>query len=268
MNGILQFLLRHGYLVVLVWVFVEQLGLPVPSVPLLLAAGALAGIGRMNFFAAAATAVLAALASDVLWYQLGRNKGVKVLHFLCRISLEPDSCVRNTESMFARHGAKSLLVAKFIPGLNIAAPPLAGIFQMKRGRFLLFDGLGATLWSCTSLGVGYAFSDQLERIGSWAAHFGGGLLVLLVAILGAYLLGKVIYRQRFLRDLRIARITVDELKKKVDAGEDVVIVDLRHSLEFEADPHSIPGALHLDVGNLEKDDEKIPRGRDVVLYCT
>jgi membrane protein DedA with SNARE-associated domain len=268
MNGLLQFLLRHGYLVVLVWVFTEQLGLPVPSIPLLLAAGALAGIGRMNFFAVAAIAVLAALASDVLWYQLGRNKGAKVLHFLCRISLEPDSCVRNTEAMFARHGAKSLLAAKFIPGLNTAAPPLAGIFQMNWGRFLLFDGLGATLWVCTFLGLGYAFSGQLERIGDQAVKLGGGLLVLLVGVLGAYLLWKFIYRQRFLRELRIARITAEELKNRVDAGEDVVIVDLRHSLEFEADPETIPGALHLDAGDLEKDDAKIPRGRDIVLYCT
>lgn len=268
MNAILQFLIRHGYSVLLVWVFAEQLGLPVPSIPLLLAAGALAGIGRMNFFAAAAIAILAALVSDALWYQLGRRKGARVLHFLCRISLEPDSCVRNTESMFARFGAKSLLVAKFVPGLSTAAPPLAGIFHMKPGRFLLFDGLGSALWSCTFLGLGYAFSGELERVGDQASRLGGGLLILLLAALGGYIVWKIIYRQRFLRELRIGRITAQELKKKVDAGENVVIVDLRHSLEFEADPETIPGALRLDAGNLEKDDHKIPRGRDVVLYCT
>lgn len=268
MNGILQFLVRHGYFVVLVWVFAEQLGLPLPSIPLLLAAGALAGIGRMNFFAAAAIAIFAALVSDMLWYQLGRIKGAKVLHFLCRISLEPDSCVRNTESVFARHGAKSLLVAKFIPGLTTAAPPLAGIFHMKRARFLLFDGLGATLWACTFLGLGYTFSGELERIADQAVRLGGGLLILVAAVLAAYILWKIIYRQRFLRELRIGRITAEELKRKVDSGEDVVIVDLRHSLAFEADPETIPGALHLDAGNLEKYDAQIPRGRDVILYCT
>ncbi len=268
MSSILEFLTRHGYSVLLVWVFAEQLGLPIPSIPLLLAAGALAGIGRLNFFIAAAMAILAALVSDVLWYQLGRSKGVKVLHFLCRISLEPDSCVRNTESVFARYGAKSLLVAKFVPGLTTAAPPLAGIFQMSRRRFLIYDGLGTTLWACTFLGLGYAFSGELERIGDQAARLGGSLLVLLLAVLGEYIVWKIIYRQHFIRKLRTARITAKELKKKVDAGESVVIVNLRHSLEFEADPETIPGALHLDAGNLEKDDAKIPRDRDVILYCT
>lgn len=268
MNEMVQFVVRHGYLIVLVWVFAEQLGLPVPSIPMLLAAGALAGTGRMNFFATAAIAVVAALTSDVLWYQLGRIKGAKVLHFLCRISLEPDSCVRNTESVFARHGAKSLLVAKFLPGLTTAAPPLAGIFHMNLGRFLLFDGLGATTWACTFLGLGYAFSGQLERIGDQVVKLGGGFLVLFVGMLGAYIFWKIIYRQRFLRELRISRITAEELKKRVDDGENVVIVDLRHSLEFAADPATIPGALHLDAGNLEKDDAKIPRGQDIVLYCT
>lgn len=268
MNAILQFLIRHGYSVLLVWVFAEQLGLPVPSIPLLLAAGGLAGIGRMNFFAAAAIAIFAALVSDLLWYRLGRRKGAKVLQFLCRISIEPDSCVRNTEGMFARYGAKSLLVAKFVPGLSTAAPPLAGIFHMKLERFLLFDSMGSSLWAGTFLSLGYLFSGQLEIVLDQASRLGGGLLLLLLAGLGGYILWKIIYRQRFLRELRIGRITAEELKKKVDAGEDVMIVDLRHSLEFEADPETIPGALHLDAGNLEKDDHKIPRGRDVILYCT
>jgi membrane protein DedA with SNARE-associated domain len=264
----LHFLVHHGYSVVLVWVFAEQLGLPVPSVPLLLTAGALAGAGRMNFFGLVAAAVLAAIVSDGFWYQLGRTKGARVLHFLCRISLEPDSCVRDTESIFARYGPKSLLVAKFIPGLTTVAPPLAGIFQMSRRRFFLFDILGTGLWASTFLGLGYAFSGELERIADQAIKLGGGLLVLMVAALGIYIGWKLINRQRFLRELRIGRISAEELKKKVDAGEDVVIVDLRHSLEFEADPHTIPGALHLDAGNLEKDEEKIPRGRDIILYCT
>src|SRR5258708_9796507 len=164
MHSLLDCILRHGYVVLLVWVFVEQIGLPVPTVPLLLAAGALAGAGRLSFFASLFFCLLAALAADTIWFQLGRLKGIKILHLLCKISLEPDSCVRRTEGVFAKQGARSLLFAKFLPGLNTVAPPLAGIFHMRRRRFLLFDAMGSVLWAGSILIVGYIFSGQIERI--------------------------------------------------------------------------------------------------------
>ena len=268
MNETIGFLLRHGYSVLFAWVFVEQMGLPLPSAPLLLAAGALAGAGRLNLFWTVALAAVAALVSDVLWYEAGRRRGVKVLQFLCRISLEPESCVRRTEDVFARHGARSLLVAKFVPGLNTAAPPLAGIFRMRLSRFLLFDSLGTVLWVSVFIGLGYLFSDQLERVADYALTLGKWLLVILLAALGGYVLWKYIHRQRFLRELRIARITPEELKAKLDAGEDVVIVDLRHAMDFEAEPETIPGAFRLEASELGAMHEHIPRDRDVVLYCT
>jgi membrane protein DedA with SNARE-associated domain len=268
MNEPLLFLVRHGYTVLFAGVFVEQLGLPLPSVPLLLAAGALAGAGRLSLALVLGLPIIAALISDSLWYELGRRRGVKVLQFLCRISLEPDSCVRRTESTFERHGARSLLVAKFIPGLSTAAPPLAGVFRMRLSRFLLFDALGALLWAGAFVGLGYGFSDQLERVANRAITLGSWLLVLLLGALGGYIAWKYVKRQRFLRQLRIARITPEELKDKLDAGEDVVIVDLRHSLDFEAEPGTIPGAHRLEPAALEEASDHIPRDRDVVLYCT
>jgi membrane protein DedA with SNARE-associated domain len=268
MHRTLEFLLHHGYVVLLAWVFAEQVGLPIPSMPLLLAAGALAGTGRMSFFASLFCAVLAALAADMLWYQLGRRRGIKVLQFLCKISLEPDSCVRRTEGVFAKQGARSLLLAKFLPGLGTVAPPLAGIFHMRAPRFLLFDGLGSMLWAGTFLGLGYIFSGQIERIAEHLASLGGWLLVLIVAALASYISYKFIVRQRFLRELRIARITVDELKEKIDAGEELVIVDLRHSMDFEADPETIPGAFRMDAKELEEKNDRLPRDREVILYCT
>jgi membrane protein DedA with SNARE-associated domain len=268
MHRTLEFLLHHGYVVLLAWVFAEQVGLPIPSMPLLLAAGALAGTGRMSFFASLFCAVLAALAADTLWYQLGRRRGIKVLQFLCKISLEPDSCVRRTEGVFAKQGARSLLLAKFLPGLGTVAPPLAGIFHMRARRFLLFDGLGSLLWAGTFLGLGYVFSGQIERIAEHLASLGGWLVVLIVAALASYISYKFIARQRFLRELRIARITVDELKEKIDAGEELVIVDLRHSMDFEADPETIPGAFRMDAKELEEKNDRLPRDREVILYCT
>jgi membrane protein DedA with SNARE-associated domain len=267
MHRALEFLVHHGYIVLPCWVFVEQMGVPVPTIPLLLATGTLAGTGRMNFAAAIFLSVFAAVCADSIWYWLGLIKGAKILQYLCKISLEPDSCVRRTEGLFSRRGARSLLVAKFIPGLGTVGPPLAGIIQMRPQRFLLFDSGGAFLWAATFLSLGYVFSGEIERIGEYALSLGRGLSVLVIGSIIAYIAYKLIARQRFLRELRIARISVDELKKKIDAREDLVIVDLRHSLDFEANPESIPGALHLDAKELE-DHDRLPRDRDVILYCT
>ena len=267
MNELLEFVVHHGYSLIFAWVFVEQAGLPIPSAPLLLAAGALCGTHEMNLGAAISCAVFAALASDSMWFQLGRRKGVRVLQLLCRISLEPDSCVRRTQVSFGRSGARVLLVAKFIPGLNAMAAPLAGIIRMGWRRFVLFDLLGALLWVSAFTITGYAFSGELERIADRAAYLGSGLLVILLAAFASYIGWKFYNRQKFLSNLKIARITPEELKSKIDAGEDVIILDLRHALDFEAQPETIPGALHMDAAELEEAYEVIPRDREIILFC-
>jgi membrane protein DedA with SNARE-associated domain len=263
-----QFLIRHGYSVLFVWVLAEQLGLPLPATPLLLAAGALAGAGQMNLGLAIGLAVLASLLGDVSWYEFGRLRGGKVLSLLCRISLEPDSCVRKTENAFVRHGARSLLIAKFVPGLNTMAPPLAGIIGMLLWRFLIFDALGALLYAGTFIILGFAFSNQLEQVAARVASLGFSLLVILVGALAAYITWKYIQRRRFIRSLRIARITPDDLKRKLEAGEDIVVVDLRHSLDFDGESRTIPGAIRLLPDKVEEGHNQIPRGREIVLFCT
>lgn len=268
MHDTLEFVLRHGYVLLLGWVFAEQIGLPLPSVPLLLAAGALAGAGRMDFASALGVTLIGSVAADSVWYYLGRRRGMQVLQFICRVSLKPDSCVRRTEGVFSKHGARSLLVAKFVPGLNTVAPPMAGIFHMKRSRFLLFDGLGTLLWAGSFMALGFVFSDQIEIIAEYMAKLGGWLSVILIGALAAYIAWKFAARQKFIRDLRIARITPEELKKKIDAGEHLTIVDLRHSADFEADPETIPGAFRMDADDLEKTNGLLPRDREIVLYCT
>jgi membrane protein DedA with SNARE-associated domain len=268
MNSTLEFLVRHGYVLLLGWVFVEQLGLPIPSVPLLLAAGALAGAGRMNILAALLVTIFAALCADSLWYQLGRIKGIAILHLLCKISLEPDSCVRRTEGVFSRQGARSLIFAKFLPGVGAVASPLAGVFHMRMARFMMFDSMGTLLWAGTFLGAGFIFSGQIEQIAAHLAYFGGNAGIVLVTIFAVYIAYKFIARQRFIRQLRIARITVGELKQKIDGGEEIVIVDLRHSMDFEADPQTIPGAFRMDAAELQEKNDRLPRDREVILYCT
>jgi membrane protein DedA with SNARE-associated domain len=268
MHSLFEFLLRHGYVVLLGWVFAEQIGLPVPTIPLLLATGALAGTGRLSLIASLFFCILAAVAADSLWFLLGRLKGIRVLQLLCKISLEPDSCVRRTEGIFSKQGARSLLFAKFVPGLGTVAPPLAGIFHMRPRRFLLYDALGALFWAGGYLSLGYVFSGQIEHIAERASSLGGGLVVLLIGSFVAYIAYKFIARQQFLRELRIARVTVDELKEKIDAGEELVIVDLRHSMDFEADPETIPGAFRMDAKDLEEKNDSLPLDREVILYCT
>ncbi|MFI5339306.1 MAG: VTT domain-containing protein [Candidatus Methylomirabilales bacterium] len=268
MESTIQFLIHHGYAVLFVWVLLEQGGLPLPAVPFLLAAGALAATGRMNLALILGTAVIASLASDGSWYALGRRRGMGILHLLCRISLEPDSCVRQAEDIFSRRGITSLLVAKFIPGLSTVAPPLAGIIRMHPGRFLLFDGLGALLWIGVFVALGALFGEQLEGLTALVATMGVWLLAILVGGLGAYLLWKFLARQRFLRRLRVARITPEELQQRLERGEEVVIVDLRHALEFDSDPVVIPGGVRWDAGDLAQGHLKLPRDREVILYCS
>lgn len=268
MNEATEFLVRHGYLLLFGMVLAEQVGLPLPAIPLLLAAGALSGTGRLSLTVSIALAVSAAMAGDVLWYFIGKNKGGKVLSFLCRISLEPDTCVRKTEDTFARRGAKTLVTAKFVPGLSTIAPPLAGMFGMRIGRFLAYDGLGTLLWVGAYIGAGFVFADQIEAATEYALQFGSWLFIVAIAALVAYVGWKYYQRQRFIAKLRVDRIEPEELRRRLDAGEDIVVVDLRHSMEFEAQPQTIPGALRMTTEEVEARHEEIPKDREIVLYCT
>ena len=268
MTETIEFLGRHGYLLLFTWVLVERVGMPLPALPVLLAAGALARMGHLSFAVCVTLAVGACVISDTVWYDIGRRRGGQILRWLCRISLEPDSCVRRTQDTLARQGARSLLVSKFLPALNVAAAPLAGMLGMKMTRFLLFDAVGALIWVLAFMIPGYLLSSQLEQAASRASVLGISIVAILLGVVAAYITWKYVQRRRFLRSVRIARITPEDLSTKLSAGEDVVVVDLRHSMEFEADPRTIPGALHIPVERFEQRHLEIPRDRDVVLYCT
>ena len=263
-----RFLVAHGYLVLFLFVLLDQAGLPLPSPPLLLAAGALAGTGDLSFGVALAVVIVAALPGDLAWYQIGRRRGARVLQLLCRISLEPDSCVRNTERLFARHGARSLLVAKLLPGYSTMAPALAGIFHMRSLRFAAWDAAGALFWAGAWMALGLAFHEPLDAGWDRASRFGGAVGFVLAGALVAWLGWRYVQRQRFLRTLRIARITPEELKARLEAGEPIELVDVRHSLDFEVEPESIPGARHLAVEEFDARWLEIPREREIILFCT
>ncbi|MBZ5611796.1 MAG: VTT domain-containing protein [Acidobacteriia bacterium] len=268
MHAVIPFLLRHGYWVLFANVFVEQLGLPVPAVPVLLAMGALAGLGDFSFLPALVLAISASLASDLIWFRLGRVRGHSILNLLCRVSLEPDSCVSNTKGLFSRFGAFALLFAKFVPGLNAAAAPLAGLTRMRAWKFVSADASGAAAWSATYLAAGFVFRNQLERAAQQAGRLGSWLLLALAAGLAAYIALKYYQRRRFIRDLRVARVTPEELWAMLESGADVAVVDLRRGLELEPDAVKLPGAIWIDMGEIETRHAEIPRDKEVILYCS
>jgi len=267
MHQALEFLLRHIEMVVFLTVLAEQIGFPIPAVPVLLAAGAVAGDGQAALTVLTGLSVAACLLGDMVWFELGRHRGRQALTLLCRISLEPDACVRRTENLFVTHGIRALILAKFIPGLSTLAPALAGLFKISLGRFFLFNGAGSLLWSLSFLLLGYIFSDQIGYVAEQAVRFGTTAGTVFAIGLGGYILYKYVHRQKLLRELRVARIMPAELKQLMDNGHQSVVVDLRDILDHAADPYTIPGALRISPEELEQRHQDIPRDRDVILFC-
>jgi membrane protein DedA with SNARE-associated domain/rhodanese-related sulfurtransferase len=268
MNKSVEFLVHHGAAVLFAAVFVEQLGVPLPALPWLFAAGALIGSGKMNWFVALGPAIVGSLLADLIWFYLGRHYGNRVLGLLCRISLEPDTCVRRTHNVFTRYGIQGVMVAKFIPGLSTLAPPLAGNSGFSIPRFLFYDGIGSLLYVGSFILVGVLFSRQLEAIIAALASLGTGALGLVGGLVVLYIGYKYFQRYRLLRELRMARITVDELHQKVEAGENPMILDLRSNTALEEDPALIRGALHMSMGEVDGRLQEIPHDRDIILYCS
>ena len=246
----------------------EQLGIPLPATPVLLAAGALSAQHELNFAFALLSGLAASLMADTAWFLIGRRYGHHVLRILCKLSLEPTTCVRRTQNSFGRRRAATILIAKFVPGLATLAPPVAGQNGMPFASFLFFDAIGAVAWLGALLAAGRFFGDLLRRdpgLLDLAGRFSGALLVL--GILG-FLIGRIVRRRRILRKLMESRLEPEELKRLLDAGEPVYIVDLRHPLELVPDPFTLPGALLFSPDTLSERHHEIPRDRDIVLFCS
>ncbi len=267
MDKVIPFLIQHGYPTLFLWVLAEIMGLPIPSFPVLIIMGALAGLGQRNLFLCIGLGVCAALLGDVFWYTFGRYRGRKVLSLLCRISFEPDSCVRRTENIFARYGVRSFLVTKIIPGLNAIATSLAGVIHLPLKRFFIFDIPGVLIWVSGYTLIGYLISEELDRALYFGAGIGKILFLFVFCGLMVYVIRKFIVRQRLLKQLAIEHITPEELKQRIDAGEHIVIIDVRHASDIEADPYGIPGAIHISSVATESHPALLGDG-EIVTYCT
>lgn len=268
MTEFLQFLVEHGYAVIFVWVALDQAGLPLPAVPLLLAAGALAGTGQLSPALILLTCVIASVPIDAFWFWLGRLRGVRVLHLICIISLEPDFCVRDTQSLFRRLGPMSVLIAKFVPGLQTLAPPMSGLTGMGIATFLTLDTIGTLIWAAFFGSIGFFFHAELEMMASRIAEAGVIAGIIIAVVVAGFFTWKLVNRHLFVRSLDMRRVTPEDVSKRMENGEDIRILDLRHDYDVNNIPHLLPGAHRLSMESIEQDHKKIPLDGDIVVYCS
>jgi len=268
----IEFFVGHAYAVLFLWVMVEQLGMPVPSIPILLTAGTLSATHRVAAIPAIAAVLAACLLADSTWFLLGRRFGNRVVRLLCKFSLEASTCVARTEGYFSRRGALTLLVAKFVPGLSTVSAPIAGQTGMPYSRFVVYDLSGAFIWSVTFLLAGRFFGDIAKRSQAFFAflsHFAAAVFILMVI---GFFLWRIIKHRRFVAQVLKLRVEPDTVKAMIDGAsteEDMpYIVDLRHPLDYLPDPRVLPGAVRIGPAELAAHADRIPRDRDVILYCT
>ena len=259
---------KHGYLLLFVWVAAEQLGAPLPAVPILIAAGVLSAGGHLSFTMALLLGIVACLIGDVTWYTIGKERGTSVLRLLCKISLEPETCVRRSSDFLSRHGGRSLLVAKFIPGISAVAVPLAANSGIAPAPFLAWDIAGSLLYVGAYLALGFALGNRLDKLSALADSmklFSAGFVVVATAgIVGL----RVQQRRKFQKDVEMARIAPEEVRALIERGENPFIVDLRHPLDMLTDPRVLPGAFRVTPDELSARHEELPRDREIILYCT
>jgi membrane protein DedA with SNARE-associated domain/rhodanese-related sulfurtransferase len=267
MSQLILLIQTHGLLIVFGTVLLEQIGLPIPAMPILIVAGAMAAGGEISWPACIAASVAACLVSDYFWFRAGRFYGKRVLRLLCKISLSPDYCVSQTEDKFKRYGSKSLIVAKFIPGFNTVAPPLAGAMGATTPRFLVFSIAGALLWSGVGIGAGAWFHASIDEVLDTLDAMGGVALAGLLGLLALFVLYKYIERRRFLKGLPVDRIRIDELASLIDGGQAPLIIDAR-SLTAQELESAIPGALNYQACEPGKLMASLDKDRHIVIYCS
>lgn len=264
MKPLLHLLTTHPYSVLLLAGLLERTGLPLFFSPVLIGAGALAATGQMQFDLGVWIALLTCIVGDALWYELGRRKGGSVLSLLCRISLEPESCVRRTRNFFSKGTKRTLLISKWLPGLSHMVPAVAGLSGVERTSFFIANTAGSAIWVIVLMLAGYipvARWHLASAIGPVAFE---AALVLVAGNVGF----KFVQKQRFLRELEQARISPQDLLRVIESKQTLVILDLRHPLDSVTDPRTLPGALRVLPDDVTARADLLPKNQEIVLYCT
>jgi len=263
-KSILNLLVSHPYIVLLTSGLLERTGAPLLFSPVLVAAGSLAAAGQMRFDVALWIALIACVVGDTLWYELGRKKGDSVLSILCRISFEPDSCVRRSKLFFEKSTNRTLLFSKWLPGVSHVVPAVAGLSGVERQHFFLTNLAGSALWIVVLMLAGYL---PVERI-----HVASAVAPLIfeasLAVLAGNVAIKYLQRRRFLKELYKSRITPEEVRQMVESGTAMVILDLRHPLDSVVDPRTLPGAIRVLPEEVTSRADTLPKDEEIILYCT
>jgi membrane protein DedA with SNARE-associated domain len=268
MTSLVHYVLVYGVSLIFINVLLEQLGAPVPAVPALIVAGALSRDGKLSSTHILLAAMFASLIADYIWFLLGRRYGYRILRTLCRISLSPDSCVRDTEARFESWGLKSLLIAKFIPGFSTVAPPLAGAAGRSTLAFIAYDAVGALIWAGSAVAAGRAFHRAIDRVLAALENLGGWALVVIGSLLTVLIAVKWAQRLHFLKKLRLARIQPHELKEMLDRGEVPIVLDVRSAVARKNNPRAIPTAILAHKDSIDAQLGHLAPHQEVVLYCT
>jgi len=269
MESILALIARHGYSIIFFAVMAESLGLPVPAALAMIAGGALAASGMLSVGWVMAICVTAMIMADSLIYYFGRTMGWWLLALLCKVSLNPETCVLRSAESFYKRGRTTLVIAKFIPGVATMAAPLAGSMKMRPGQFLIYDLAGALLYALVYVGMGYVFHNFLSVLmhGFEAA---GHLAVLITAVAAVVYIGyriRTYLKNRIYRE--VPRTAIEDLRRKLDSGGDrVMLVDVRSHGYYDAEAHRIQGSVRLEPNNLAEKLHDLPKDREIYLYCT
>lgn len=262
------YLAHTTYPILFLSVFARQLCLPVPAILFLLSGGALAGAGRLSFTGILLMAVVGCLLGDLVWFEAGRLRGKRVLRLLCAVASDPSYCIRQSRASFAKNGLRVLLIAKFVPGLDGIAPPLAGMADARRIKFLLYDAGGAILWAGAYVGAGFIFAAQVDKIAQYVSTIANVLVLVFGIPLLFFFVWKLLQLIHMIRLLGPLHITPEKLKERLDSGEKIGVIDL---LRFEDDPEgsgAIPGAVRADPQEMRhKTQVVMPSDVDLVLYC-
>ena len=269
MAQLMSLLVQNAILVVFAASFAARLGLPVPAAAVLVVTGALLAAGDISLAGVVLAAVAVNLLGDGAWFYAGRRFGYRFMRLLCRISLAPDSCVRRGESLIGDWGGLSLVAAKFVPGVSVVAPPMAGALGMSVPRFIGFDIGAALIWTGLFLGLGWGFRNQIQDVLAVMAQAGGIATMALGALLVVFLVVRWWRRRAFMRLTGMPRISVDELHEMLAGDEPPLVIDVRGAAGRQVDPRRIPGALSYTLKALQQRglDLSAAAGRDVVLYC-
>jgi membrane protein DedA with SNARE-associated domain/rhodanese-related sulfurtransferase len=269
MHFLLTLIEQYGLWLVFANVLATQLGVPLPVYPTLIAVAAASSRGSFGAAQIVAVAVAASLVADLVWFRAGMRFGRRVLGLMCRISLSPDSCVRQSEDLFDRWGPPSLMFAKFVPGFAAIATSMAGVVRTRLASFVFFDAIGALLWSALPVALGWYFRDAIDEVLETLAQAGRWGFIGLVLLLALYIAIKAAQRFRLVRSLRMARVDVDELNRMIQDGERPLIVDVRSAASQQQG--RIPGAVWID--NKAFEQTLHARGlhergaEEVIVYC-